>query len=177
MSLLRNTPPPCLFTHTHTHIHTQKELIRHQLFFYGRSLPHALCRASLCSVQVLACVEVSLSPPSRTLNESAPTLTLQHFKGRPKGGWANSEMRRCLFNREGAWEAQGNQWRLQAHGRSLPEIKLSLMNHLPLITGCFTLHPIFQMFCLAGASNVTSLEFCYLLMIEKDAVKEVLAKC
>lgn len=106
-----------------------------QFFFYRRSLPHALCRASLCSLKVLACVEVSLSLPSVPLNGSAPTLTLQHFKGRPKGGWANMDMRRCLFNQGGGWEGWGNQWLLcsqrgKVHCHSLPEVKLYLMNHV-----------------------------------------------
>lgn len=71
------------------------------LFF----LPPALCGASLCSPKVLACVEVSLTLPSVPLSASAPTLTLQHVKGRAKGGWENVDMRRrpCSKDRANRW--------------------------------------------------------------------------
>lgn len=106
-----------------------------QFFFYRRSLPQALCWASLCSLKVLACVEVSLSLPSVPLNGSAPTLTLQHFKGRPKGRWANMDMRRRPCNKAGGGKGRGYQCLIcsqqeKVHCHSLPEVKSSLMIHV-----------------------------------------------
>lgn len=66
--------------------------------------------SSLFSLKVLACVEVSVSLPSRHLSGSAPTFTLQHFKERPKGGWANMDMCRRPCNQGGRWEGGRNQW-------------------------------------------------------------------
>lgn len=114
-----------------------------QFLFYGRSLPQALCRASLCSLKVLACVEVSLSLPSVPLNGSAPTLTLQHFKGRPKGGWTNMDMCRRPCNKGGGWEGRGYQWLMcsqqeKVHCHSLPEVQSPQTNQVFLASSFFS---------------------------------------
>lgn len=58
---------------------------------YRRSLPHALCRASLCSLKVLACVEVSLSLPSVPLNGCSLHTNLAAFS---KGNQREAERTR-----------------------------------------------------------------------------------
>lgn len=159
-----------------------------QLFFYRGSLLHALCRASLCSLKVLACVEVSLSSPSMSLNDSAPTLTLQHFKGRPKGGWVNMDMRRRPCNKRGGWEGRGNQWLLWSQQEKVH--CHSWRGHGVKLDYKFT-------FCKLVSVIFVSLEFFFLQLAtwpvlkcvlvtdedvvkqvtDKDVVKEVLAKC
>lgn len=163
--------------------------VHDQFFFYRRSLPQALRRASLCPLKVLACVEVSLSLPSVPLNGSAPTLTLEHFKGRPKGGWANTDMRRRPCNKAGGWEGRGNQWLLcsnqeKVHCYSLPEVKSSFNEScfscsdyrlsFCIPSCCFYFVSFFAVFFRSSSPHDMSRK--YQSVTDKD-VKQVLVKC
>lgn len=142
-----------------------------QFFFYSRSLPQALCSASLCSLKVLACVEVPLSSPSRPLNGSAPTLTLQHFKGSPKGGWANMDMRRCPCNKGGGWEGRCNR-RQDCLQQEKVRAKLNHLFFLSLIIALVFASSFWQEFLQPHGAS-----WKYLLVRDRDVVKQVLAEC